>query len=641
VKDISDAASPSAEKEPAVPPTLVPATLRFMTCGSVDDGKSTLIGRLLYERDLIPQDQLERLKLDTRRYGTSGDEIDFALLVDGLEAEREQNITIDVAYRYFATAARSFIVADTPGHEQYTRNMVTAASTSELAVLLVDARKGLLTQTHRHATIASVLGVRHVVLAVNKMDFVDFDQEVFETIVEAFRVFAAQLDFRSIVAIPVSARFGDNVCSRSRRAAWWSGPTLLEHLERVDCADGAATRPMRLTIQWVNRPSSEFRGYAGVVASGQIRLGCEVVVASSGKRTKVRHLLGTSGATERAEAGEAATVVLCDEVDASRGDILCDPAARPQFADQFAAHLVWLSEEPLLPGRSYLMKINYRYVPATVTAIKHRLDVTTLAKAAAKTLAVNELGFCNIAAAASVAFDPYAENHETGAFILVDRFTNATAAAGMISFALRRATNVHLQHLTVTKAAHASIKHQKPAILWFTGLSGVGKSTVANLVEVGLLKRHAHTILLDGDNVRHGLNKDLGFTAADRIENIRRIGEVAKLMLEAGLIVLCSFISPFAAERRLVRELVEDGEFIEIFLDAPLEVCIARDPKGLYKRALAGEIKNFTGVDQPYERPERPELQFQTDARSPSEIADDILRHLVEMKIVVDLSVVR
>jgi bifunctional enzyme CysN/CysC len=609
-------------------------TLRFLTCGSVDDGKSTLIGRLLYERDLIPEDQLASLRLDTKKYGAAGDEMDFALLVDGLEAEREQSITIDVAYRYFATPGRAFIVADAPGHEQYTRNMATAASTCDLAVLLVDARKGLLTQTRRHAAIASLFGVRHVVLAVNKMDLVNFDRSIFDAIVAEFEEFAQPLNFRSMVAIPISARQGDNVSTPSINMSWWSGAPLLTHIETVDVDEAIEGCPMRFPIQWVNRPHLDFRGFAGTVASGRIRVADEIVVASSGRQTRVARIITNNADVDQAEPPDCVTLVFSDEVDASRGDILCHPTDRPQVADQFAAHLIWMSEQALLPGRSYLLKINGRTVPATITAIKHKLDITTLGKAAAKTLTFNDVGFCNVAVSTPIVFDPYEQNRAMGAFILIDRVSNATAAAGMISFALRRATNVHLQQLSVSKAARAAIKHQKPTILWFTGLSGSGKSTVANLVEARLVERHVHTILLDGDNIRHGLSKDLGFTDVDRVENIRRIGEVAKLMVDAGLIVLCSFISPFSSERRFVRQLVEDGEFFEIFLDIPLETCIARDPKGLYKRALAGEIKNFTGIDQPYERPEQPELRFTSADSTPSDIADRILRHLEDKSLI-------
>ena len=604
-------------------------TLRFLTCGSVDDGKSTLIGRMLYEQNSIFDDQLTALEKDSRKHGTVGDDIDFALLVDGLEAEREQGITIDVAYRYFATKKRAFIVADTPGHEQFTRNMATGASNADLAILLVDARKGLLTQTRRHAYIVSLLGIRTVVLAVNKIDLVGFDQHVFSAIVKDFEGFAAKLNFRSVTAIPVSARYGDNLSERSSRMPWYDGPTLVGFLETVDVGEDGAEKPFRLPVQWINRPNLDFRGYCGTVAGGTVRPGDEVVVAGSGRTSKVVRVIGPGDEDlAAAGAGDAVTLTLSDEIDIARGDVLADPRHRPPVADQFAAHVIWMSGERLLPGRSYLMKIGARQVPVTVTDLKYRVDVNTLDHGAAKTLGLNEIGFCNLAAAMPIAFDPYRENRDTGAFILIDRMTNATAAAGLIDFPLRRATNIHTQDLAVSKEARAALKHQKPAILWFTGLSGAGKSTVANIVESKLHLRGVHTLMLDGDNVRHGLNKDLGFTDADRVENIRRVGEVAKLMVEAGLVVLCSFISPFQAERRMVRELVGENEFLEVFVDAPIEACIARDPKGLYKRALKGEIRNFTGIDQAYERPERAEVVLDAVAKAPEALADQVIAAL-------------
>jgi len=603
-------------------------TLRLLTCGSVDDGKSTLIGRLLYEQKLIYDDQLSALERDSKKHGTVGADIDFALLVDGLEAEREQGITIDVAYRYFATPKRSFIVADAPGHEQYTRNMATGASNADLAILLVDARKGLLTQTHRHAIIASLLGIRHVVLAVNKIDLVGYDQATFRRIVEAFKAFSAELDFHSLVAIPISARFGDNISSLSPNTPWHEGPCLVDHLERIEVEDERRNAPFRLPVQWVNRPHLDFRGFAGTIAGGRIKRGDPIVVAGSGRMSAVTGILRAGEPADEAEAGDAVTLTLADEVDVARGDVLAPPDARPEVADQFTAHLIWMSQEPLLPGRSYLMKIGARTTPASVTELKHRIDVDNFDKLAAKTLALNEVGFANLATTAPVAYDPYVENRETGAFILVDRASNETAAAGMIAHGLRRATNIHRQGLAVSREAHAALKHQRPAVLWFTGLSGAGKSTIANLVEAKLLARGVHTALLDGDNVRHGLNKDLGFTAADRVENIRRIAEVARLMTDVGLIVLTSFISPFRAERKLAREIAAAGEFIEIYVDTPLETAIARDPKGLYKRALAGEIKNFTGVDQPYERPEAAELTLDTADASPEALADRVIAEL-------------
>jgi bifunctional enzyme CysN/CysC len=603
-------------------------TLRLLTCGSVDDGKSTLIGRLLYEKKLIFDDQLTALERDSKKFGTTDDAIDFALLVDGLEAEREQGITIDVAYRYFATPARSFIVADTPGHEQFTRNMATGASNADLAIMLVDARKGLLTQTHRHSIIASLLGVRHVVLAVNKIDLVGYDETTFRTIAKDYARFAASLGFRSLVAIPISARFGDNVSARSPRTSWYQGAHLLEHLECIEVEEDRRTAPFRLPVQWINRPHLDFRGFAGSIPSGRVGRGDPVVVAGSGRQTRVERILIADQDAGGAEAGDAVTLVLADEVDIARGDVLSHPEHRPEVADQFAAHVIWMSAAPMLPGRSYLMKIGARTIPASITELRHRIDVNNFDKLAAKRLDLNEVGFCNIATTMPVAYDAYADNREMGAFILIDRQTNETAAAGMIAHGLRRATNVHRHGMTITRDAHAAQKHQKPAILWFTGLSGAGKSTIANLVEKKLHARGAHTALLDGDNVRHGLNKDLGFTAGDRVENIRRIGEVAKLMTDVGLIVLCSFISPFRAERRLVRDTAAEGEFVEIYVEAPLETVIARDPKGLYKRALAGEIQNFTGVSQPYEPPEAPELVLNSAEESAEALADRVVAQL-------------
>ncbi len=603
-------------------------TLRFLTCGSVDDGKSTLIGRLLFEQNSIFDDQLSALERDSKRHGTVGDDIDFALLVDGLEAEREQGITIDVAYRYFSTPKRAFVVADTPGHEQFTRNMATGASNADLAILLVDARKGLLPQTRRHAYIVSLLGIKTVVLAVNKIDLVGYDQHVYSEIVRDFAAFSNRLNFRSVTPIPVSARYGDNLSEPSAHMPWYTGPTLVGFLETVDVLDDRAGRPFRLPVQWVNRPDLDFRGYAGTIAGGTVSPGQEVVVSGSGRTSTVERVIGPGGDLEMARAGDAVTLTLGDEIDVARGDLLADPKDRPPVADQFAAHVIWMSEERLLPGRSYLMKIATKLVPVTVTELKHRIDINSLEHHAAKTLGLNEIGFCNLAVSTAIAFDSYTENRDTGAFILIDRATNATAGAGLIDFALRRATNIHYQDLTVTKEARAALKHQKPAILWFTGLSGAGKSTVANIVEAKLHGRGVHTLMLDGDNVRHGLNKDLGFTDGDRVENIRRVGEVAKLMVEAGIVVLCSFISPFQAERRMVRELVGRDEFFEVFVDAPIEACIARDPKGLYKRALAGEIRNFTGIDQAYERPEAAEIVLDAGAGVPETLADQVIAAL-------------
>ena len=602
--------------------------LRFLTCGSVDDGKSTLIGRLLYDSRLILEDQFEALKKDSRRHGTTGEDIDFALLVDGLEAEHEQGITIDVAYRFFSTAKRSFIVADTPGHEQYTRNMATGASTADLAVLMIDARKGVLVQTRRHAMICSLLGIRHIVVAVNKIDLVGFDQDVFERIAADFSLFATGLGFASITPIPVSARFGDNVCTHSSRIAWYGGPSLIEHLEAIEIASDNIEKPFRFPIQWVNRPNLDFRGFAGTVASGSVRPGDAIIVAASGKASIVARIVTMDGDLPQAQAGDAVTLILADEVDAARGDMLVCPTERPEVADQFAAHLLWMGEDALLPGRSYMMRIGTKFAPASITSIKYKIDVDTNGRLAAKTLRLNEIGVVNVWASVPVAFDPYRDNRNTGAFVLIDRSSNQTVAAGMIDFALRRATNIHHQSHVINKAARSALKHQKAAIIWFTGLSGSGKSTIADLVEAKLARAGHHTMLLDGDNVRHGLNRDLGFTDADRVENIRRVGEVGKLFVEAGTLVLCSFISPFAAERRLVRAMVEEGEFIEVFVDTPIEDCAARDPKGLYAKAKAGKIKNFTGIDSPYERPEQAEIVLETVGASPEALADIVMTAL-------------
>jgi len=602
--------------------------LRFLTCGSVDDGKSTLIGRLLYDSKLLFEDHLAALRKDSKKHGTTGGDIDFALLVDGLEAEREQGITIDVAYRFFATDRRKFIVADTPGHEQYTRNMATGASNSELAVILVDARKGVLTQTRRHSYIASLLGIRHVVLAVNKIDLVEFSQSVFEPIVAEFAEFARKLDFATLVSIPISARFGDNVIQKSANTPWYNGSTLLEHLETVDVESELAKKPFRMPVQWVNRPDQNFRGFAGTVASGHVKPGDSIIVAQSGRTARVERIVTMDGNLDEALPGEAVTLSIDREIDISRGDLLCDPSARPEVTDQFAAHVLWMAEDELLPGRQYLVKLGARMVPASVSELKHKVDVNTLEQLAAKTLALNEVGYCNISTAQPVAFDPYTENRDTGGFILIDRFTNSTVAAGMIDFGLRRATNVHWQALDVNKVSRAQSKIQKPVVLWFTGLSGSGKSTIANLVERTLFAQGRHTYLLDGDNVRHGLNRDLGFTDADRVENIRRVAEAARLFVDAGLIVLVSFISPFRSERRMARDMLGLGEFIEIFVDTPIQVCMDRDPKGLYLKASQGEIKNFTGLDSPYETPETAEIIVKTVGSEAEVCAEQIVDYL-------------
>ena len=602
--------------------------LRFLTCGSVDDGKSTLIGRLLYDSKLIFEDHLAALAKDSKKHGTTGEDIDLALLVDGLEAERQQGITIDVAYRFFSTDKRKFIVADTPGHEQYTRNMATGASNSELAVILIDARKGVLTQTRRHAYIVSLLGIRHVVLAINKIDLVDFSEKVFNDIVAEFKDFSGKLHFDEMVAIPMSARYGDNVISNSEKTPWYKGPSLLAHLEKVDVESDLAAKPFRLQVQWVNRPDLDFRGFSGTIVSGTVRPGDLVAVAKSGRTSKVTRIVTYDGDLSQAVAGQAVTLVLADEIDISRGDALAAADARPQVTDQFAAHVLWMAEEEMLPHRQYLIKTGAQTVPAQITQLKHKIDVNSLEHNAGRTLALNEVGYGNFSTSDPIAFDPYAENRDMGSFVIIDRFTNGTVGAGMIDFGLRRATNVHWQALDVNSEARADQKGQKPCVLWFTGLSGSGKSTIANLVEKRLFALGRHTYMLDGDNVRHGLNRDLGFTDADRVENIRRVAEASKLFVDAGLITLVSFISPFRSERRLARELLKPGEFIEIFVDTPIEVCATRDPKGLYKRARAGEIKNFTGIDSPYERPENAELTLLTENVPADALAEQVVTFL-------------
>jgi len=599
--------------------------LRFITCGSVDDGKSTLIGRLLYDSKLILEDQVAVLEKDSRKHGTAGDDIDFALLLDGLEAEREQGITIDVAYRFFSTEKRKFVVADTPGHEQYTRNMATGASTADLAIILVDARKGVLVQTLRHTYIAHMMGIRHIVLAVNKMDLVEHSRTRFHEIVAEYLKTADALGFQTITPIPMSARYGDNVTSRSEAMGWHAGPTLLEHLEAVDAEDDVTGKPFRFSVQWVNRPNLDFRGFSGTVAAGSVRVGDELVVAASGQKAVLKRIATADGDLDSASAGDAVTLLLDREIDIARGDMLVEVENRPEVASQFAAEILWMHEDEMLPGRSYLLKAGAQSTPVSVTTLKHKLDVNTFEKEPGRKLDMNEIGVCNLSTARPIVFDKYSDIRDTGSFILIDRFTNQTVGAGMIEFALRRATNIHTHAMDVTKARRAGIKAQKPAILWFTGLSGAGKSTIANLVERKLTEAGHHTYSLDGDNVRHGLNRDLGFTDADRVENIRRIGEVARLFVDAGMIVTCSFISPFRSERQMVRELVEEGEFIEVFVDAPLEVCMERDPKGLYKKARDGEIKNFTGFDSPYDAPETPELHIRTGDLTADEAADQVV----------------
>jgi bifunctional enzyme CysN/CysC len=587
--------------------------LRFLTCGSVDDGKSTLIGRLLYDTKLLFDDQLAMLERESKSRGGAGQEIDFSLLVDGLEAEREQGITIDVAYRFFSTRKRKFIVADTPGHEQYTRNMATGASNAALAIILVDARKGVLTQTRRHSFIASLLGIRHVVLAVNKIDLVGYSQSRFEEIVADYETFARDLSFETVRPIPVSAKLGDNVTSRGTNLDWYAGPTLLGYLESVDVARDVRNRPFRLPVQWVNRPNMDFRGYSGTIASGSASVGDEVVASLSGRKSTIHSISTYDGDLQDAQAGQAVTITFDDEIDVSRGDVLSDADQRPDVADQFAAHLIWMHDDHLIPGRPYLLKIGTKTVLCSVTEIKYKVDADNFQHLAAKDLGLNEIGVVNISTREPIAFDPYAANRTTGGFILIDRVSNHSVGAGMIDFALRRATNIHWQPVDIDKQRRAQAKSQRPVVLWFTGLSGSGKSTIANLVEQRLFALGCHTYLLDGDNVRHGLNRDLGFTEVDRVENIRRVAETAKLFVDAGLIVLASFISPFRAERLMARECLEPGEFIEIFVDAPLSVAEKRDPKGLYKRARAGQVKNFTGIDSPYEPPEAPDIHLDTD----------------------------
>jgi bifunctional enzyme CysN/CysC len=604
--------------------------LRFITCGSVDDGKSTLIGRLLYDSKMIFEDQLAALEADSKRVGTQGQNIDFALLVDGLAAEREQGITIDVAYRFFSTEKRKFIVADTPGHEQYTRNMVTGASTADLAVILIDARKGVLTQTRRHSYLAHLIGIRNLVLAVNKMDLIGYDHDKYDAIVADYRAFAKGIGIENFTPMPISGFMGDNITSKSANTPWYSGPTLMEHLENVELdvtADQA--KPFRLPVQWVNRPNLDFRGFSGLIASGAVAPGDQVRVLPSGKTSTVTRIVTLDGDLEVAVAGQSVTLCLADEIDCSRGDVLSVADNPPQVADQFEATLVWMADEAMLAGRSYWLKLATQMVSATVQAPKYQVNVNTLEHLAVKTLELNAIGVANLATDKPIVFEPYSSSRDLGGFILIDKITNATVAAGMLNFSLRRSQNVHWQALDIGRDVHAGLKNQKPAVLWFTGLSGAGKSTIANLVEKKLVRMNRHTFLLDGDNVRHGLNKDLGFSEADRVENIRRVGEVAKLMTDAGLIVITSFISPFRAEREMVRNLISEGEFFEIHIDTPLAEAEARDVKGLYKKARAGDLKNFTGIDSPYEPPEKPEIRIDTTRMTPEEAADEIVAKLI------------
>ncbi len=608
--------------------------LRFITCGSVDDGKSTLIGRLLYDSKMIFEDQLDALTNDSKKVGTQGQEIDFALLVDGLAAEREQGITIDVAYRFFNTEKRKFIVADCPGHEQYTRNMVTGASTADLAVVMIDARKGVLVQTRRHSYLCNLIGIKNIVLAVNKMDLVDYSQDVFDNIVADYAKFAGEIGIESFTAMPISGFRGDNITTApSANTPWYDGPSLIEHLESVEVlSDVAADKPFRMPVQWVNRPNLDFRGFSGLIAIGSIKPGDAVRVLPSGKTSTVKSIVTYDGELDEAVAGQSVTITLADEIDCSRGDVLCVSDNPPETADQFEATLVWLNDEDMHVGRGYWLKIGSQTVSATVQQPKYRIDVNTMDELAAKTLSLNDIGVAEVYSDKPLVFEPYETNRTLGGFILIDKITNATVAAGMLNFSLRRSQNVHWQATDITREHHAQMKNQTPRVLWFTGLSGSGKSTIANEVEKKLALMNRHTFLLDGDNVRHGLNKDLGFTEADRIENIRRIGEVAKLMTDAGLIVLTAFISPFRAERQMVRDMMGEAEFIEIFVDTPLEVAEERDVKGLYKKARSGELKNFTGIDSPYEPPMNPEITVNTVEMTPAEAADHIIQQILPLK---------
>jgi bifunctional enzyme CysN/CysC len=606
--------------------------LRFITCGSVDDGKSTLIGRLLYDSKMVFEDQLAALEADSKRLGTQGKGLDFSLLVDGLSAEREQGITIDVAYRFFSTERRKFIVADTPGHEQYTRNMVTGASTADVAILLIDARRGVLTQTRRHSYLASLIGIRSVILAINKMDLVDYSRDVYERILADYTAFARGLDIRHIEPIPLSALLGENVTRPSTAMPWYHGPDLLSYLEEVEVGTRPVQAPFRMPVQWVNRPNPDFRGFSGFIAAGTVQPGDPVRIMPSGRQSHVARVI-LDGDLPYATAGQSVTLTLADEVDCSRGDVISSVEAPAEVSDQFETTVVWMNDTPMLPGRSYLLKLGTKTVPASITALKHKVNVNTLEQVAARQLGLNEIGVCNISLGEPITFDAYTNSRDLGGFILIDRFTNETVAAGMIHFALRRAQNIHWQAVDVTRASRASQKSQQACVLWFTGLSGSGKSTIANLVEQRLFALGKHSTLLDGDNVRHGLNRDLGFTDGDRVENIRRVGEVAKLMANAGLIVLVSFISPFRSERQMARDLLPPGEFLEVFIDTPLEVAEARDPKGLYKKARRGEIQHFTGISSPYEAPESPEIHIDTTRISSEAAADRIVQALEERTI--------
>lgn len=609
--------------------------LRFITCGSVDDGKSTLIGRLLYESKMLFEDQMDALVADSKKVGTQGGDLDFALLVDGLAAEREQGITIDVAYRFFSTDQRKFIVADTPGHEQYTRNMVTGASTADVAVVMIDARRGVLTQSKRHSYLASLIGIRKIVLAVNKMDLMDYSEKVYNDIVADYREFARKIGLEDITAIPMSALRGENITERSEHMTWYHGTTLMGYLETVEVDEARQQKlPFRMPVQWVNRPNLDFRGFAGRIAGGTIHPGDDVRILPSGRVTKVARIVTQDGDLQQAVAGQSITLTLADEVDCSRGDVIALANESADVADQFQVTLIWMHEQAMLGGRPYLMKIGGKTIPVTFAAPKYKVNVNTLEQLAAKELVLNEIGVCNLSASQPIAFDSYRDNRETGSFIIIDRLSNATVGAGLIDFALRRSDNIHMQHVDVDKKARAECLGQKPALLWFTGLSGAGKSTIANLLEKRLYTLGRHTYLLDGDNVRHGLNRDLGFTDADRVENIRRVAEVGKLFVDAGLITITAFISPFQAERDMARKLVNDGEFLEVFIDTPLNVAEERDPKGLYKKVRRGELKNFTGIDSPFEVPESPDIHISTTNMTAQQAVDKIVAELMARGII-------
>ena len=603
--------------------------LRFITCGSVDDGKSTLIGRMLYESQMLFDDHLAALEADSKKVGTQGGEIDFALLVDGLAAEREQGITIDVAYRFFSTDKRKYIVADTPGHEEYTRNMATGASTADVAIILVDASQGVLTQTRRHSFIVSMVGVKKIILAVNKLDLVDYSQDVFNSILADYHSFADEaLSLEEITAIPISALKGDNIVAQSENTPWYNGPSIMEYLEKVEVSSSAQSRSFRMPVQWVNRPNREFRGFTGLIGSGTISTGDRIRVLPSGRESHVEKIVTYDGDLELAGAGRSVTLTLKDEIDISRGDIIASADNPCSSADQFQAHILWMDESAMMPGRQYLFKSNSQNTSMTLGRLKFRIDVNTLEELPANVLDMNEIGVCNISLSNRIAFDSYEDDPVMGGFIIVDRMTNNTVGMGLIDFALRRADNIHWQSMDVTKSSRAEQKSQQPRLIWFTGLSGSGKSSIANILEKKLQAMGRHTITLDGDNVRHGLNRDLGFTKADRVENIRRVGETSKLMVDAGLICIASFISPFSSEREMVRNLMLEGEFVEVFVDTPLEVCEQRDVKGLYAKARTGELPNFTGISSPYDAPLKPEVRIDTTMVSAEEAADQIIDYL-------------